>query len=240
MVSSCGPPVTPGIAPIGAVLKWRQFAQGRGCMEQSQREKRLRLLVKRVNKERKRQAEKIDILCNDLIEAHREFIRRLGGISFAAHFYKSLVGAADPQNLLSRAARSLQEELSGANISFFLRRIDGPAMQVSQRHETLLVGERPLEERFDADLVESICKANKPCTAEDMFGMGLIGNPQNFKCISLATLPLTDLGRSLGFLLLSRPVAQPLTDAELRKAGMVLRGLSHALAGCRLPIHSTG
>ncbi len=209
-------------------------------MDQSQRLTRLRLLVKRVNKERKRQAGKIDILCNDLISAHRDFIHRLRGVAFAAQFYKSLLGAADTQTLLSRAARSLQEELSGTNVCFFLRQPEGPAAQVSRREEALLVDDKPLEERFTDELVESICKANKPCAAEELFGMGLAGNPQSFKRISLSTLPLSDLGRSLGFVLLSRPVAQPLTKAELHRANLVLCGLSHAIVGCRLPLHSLG
>ena len=202
-------------------------------MDQSQRQRRLRLLVKRVNKERKRQACKIDLLCNDLIAAQRDFIHRLDGIRFAAQFYKSLLGAADPQALLSRAARSIQEELPGTNVSFFLRRSEETALQVSQRHEALLIDDKPLEDCFNPDLVENICKTNKPCTVDEMFGMGLEGNPQGFKRISLATLPLSDLSRSLGFVLLSRPISQPLTAEELHRTGLVLCGLSHAIAGCR-------
>ncbi len=207
-------------------------------MNQSQRRTRLRLLVKRVNKERKRQATKIDILCHDLIAAHRDFIHRLRNIGFAARFYKSLLGAADSQTLLSRAAYSLQEELPGTNVSFFLRRYDAPAAQVSRRHEALMVEDELLENRFSDDLVESICKANKACSAEDLFGMGLTGNPQSYKRISLATLPLSDLGRSLGFVLLSRPAAQSLSDAEMHRANLVMAGLSQAIVGCRLPIQS--
>jgi hypothetical protein len=209
-------------------------------MDQSQRLTRLRLLVKRVNRERKRQASKIDILCNDLLSAHREFIHKLGGIGFAARFYKSLLGVADPQTLLSRAAWSLQEELPGTNVSFFLRRCEGPAAQVSRRHEPLMVEERLLEDRFDEDVVESICKANKLCAAEELFGMGLTGNPQDYKLISLATLPLSELGRSLGFMLLSRAVTQPLETSELHRARLVMSGLSHALVSCRLPVHTLG
>ncbi len=209
-------------------------------MDQSQRLTRLRLLVKRVNKERKRQAFKIDILCNDLISAHRDFIHRLRNIGFAARFYKSLLGAPDAQTLLSRAAWSLQEELPGANVSFFLRQCEGPATHVSRRHEALMVEDKLLEDCLEEDLVESVCKANKRCTAEELFGMGLTGNPQSYKQISLATVPLSDLGRSLGFVLLSRPSAQPLTESELHRVHVVMPGLSHALVGCRLPIHSLG
>ncbi|GAH10763.1 unnamed protein product, partial [marine sediment metagenome] len=39
------------------------------------RYKRLRLLVSKVNKQRKKQAQKIDILCNDFIAAQKDFIK---------------------------------------------------------------------------------------------------------------------------------------------------------------------
>jgi hypothetical protein len=39
----------------------------RGIVGDKQRHRRLRLLIKKLNKERKKQAKKIDILCNDLI-----------------------------------------------------------------------------------------------------------------------------------------------------------------------------
>ena len=49
-----------------------------------QRHQRLRLLLKKLNKDRKKQAKKTDILCNDLIGAQRGFIRKLRSISFSA------------------------------------------------------------------------------------------------------------------------------------------------------------
>ena len=60
-------------------------------MDHKQRYRRLRLLIARLNKERKKQAKKTDILCNDLIAAQRGFIKRLGTISFAADFYEAIV-----------------------------------------------------------------------------------------------------------------------------------------------------
>jgi hypothetical protein len=209
-------------------------------MDQNQRQKRLRRLVKAVNKQRKRQASQIDILCKDLIAAQRDFLHRLGGVSFAAHFYKSLLGATGSRSLLSQAARGIQEELPGVNVSFFLRRAEGMGSYVSHRKETLLVGDQPLEEYFSADLIDNICKANRPCAVDEMFGMGLEGNPEGFKQLSFATLPLSDLGRSLGFVLLSRRKSQSLTAAELHRVGLITCGLSHAIAACRLPLHSNG
>jgi len=92
-----------------------------------QRHNRLRLLVKKLNKERKKQAQKIDILCNDLIGAQRNFIKRLGTISFIANFCESIVGATDMNNLLYTAVRIIKAETADANVFFFLKNSDDPS-----------------------------------------------------------------------------------------------------------------
>ncbi len=81
----------------------------------------MRLLVRKLNKERKKQAQKIDILCNDLIAAQRSFIKRLGTISFIANFCESIVGSTDLNNLLYTAVRIVKAETADANVIFFLK-----------------------------------------------------------------------------------------------------------------------
>ncbi|MFQ6036088.1 MAG: hypothetical protein ACE5NM_09630, partial [Sedimentisphaerales bacterium] len=81
-------------------------------MDYKQRHKRLRLLISKLNKERRKQAKKIDMLCNDLIAAQRDFIRRLSTISFAADFYKSIIGITDLSRLLSIASKLIKDEFT--------------------------------------------------------------------------------------------------------------------------------
>lgn len=92
-----------------------------------QRHRRVRLLVKKLNKERKKQAQKIDILCNDLIAAQRSFIKRLSTISFIANFCESIVGATDLNNLLYTAVRIIKAETADASVIFFLKNSDAPS-----------------------------------------------------------------------------------------------------------------
>ena len=70
----------------------------------------------------------------------------------------------------------------------------------------------------------------------DLFGMGLHGNLSELGNVSLTTLPLANLGRPLGFLLLSRAMPAALTAEELHKVDLITCGLSHAIAACRQPI----
>lgn len=90
----------------------------------------MRLLVKKLNKERKKQSQKIDILCNDLISAQRNFIKRLGTISFIANFCESIVGASDLNNLLYTAVRIIKAETADASVIFFLKNGAGPSAEL--------------------------------------------------------------------------------------------------------------
>lgn len=205
-------------------------------MSQSQRQIRLRLLVKKLNQERKRQAKQVDILCNDLIAANRGFVRRLDGVGFAAGFYKALLGTSNQRTLLTRATGLIERELPGARVAFFLRQNAECELCVLDGRDTPRFGDQRLEDCFGPELAESICKTNKRCTLDDMFGMGLEGNLKGLNEISMATLPLNNLGRALGFILLYRPLPRRLTREELHKVGLITCGLSHAIQGCRTPV----
>ncbi len=231
-------------------------------MDAKQRHKRLRLLIRKLNKERKRQAQKIDILCNDLIAAQREFIKRLDTISFTADFYEAIVGISDLRALLYTASKLIKDEIANANVSFFLRQQGsfelhmfegsphyfGFAKQNSgatyckkgplESEQAGTAEQQHLESCFSPELVENICRSNKVCRLEDMFAMGLQGNLMSLNKLSVVTIPLGQLGSSLGFILLYRSSQNELTADELNNICAVSRGLALAIQSCRLPLHS--
>ncbi|MDY0354808.1 MAG: hypothetical protein RBR19_02940 [Sedimentisphaerales bacterium] len=207
-------------------------------MSQSQRQQRLRLLVRKLNKERKRQASQIDILCNDLIGAQRGFIQRLDDIAFAARFYKSLLGITDLRVLLTQADQVIEEGLPGADVTFFLRRSDGSGLGAFHADQAATIDGTPLEDYFPSELVEAICKSNRPCSFADLLALGLQGHVEELSQVSLATVPLNDLGRPLGFLLISRDMPSVLTGEELQRVALVTCGLSHAIVAARVPLHA--
>jgi len=207
-------------------------------MSQTERQRRLRLLVRNLNKERKRQAGKVDILCNDLIGAQREFLRRLNQIGFAARFYKGLLGAADLRTVVIQAGRLLREELQDTRVVFFLRQGEGGETRAWDVDLACDSQEVRLEEYVTPPLAAGIARSNRVCTMEDLFGMGLEGNPQVLNRLSAATVPLSDMGRSLGFLLLSRAAEHPLHTDELERVTLVTCGLSQAIRSCGVPLQS--
>ena len=208
-------------------------------MDHKQRNRRLRLLISKLNKERKKQAKKIDILCKDLIAAQRDFIKKLDTISFTANFYETIVGATDLSSLILIAGKLIKDEIPDANIAFFLCQADSFELHMFESNQPITLGKQHLENCFSPELVDNICKSNKICTLDDMFAMGLQGNLTSLNKISAVTVPLGRLGSSLGFILICRSSQNKLTADELNNVCAITCGLSRAIASCRVLSHST-
>lgn len=208
-------------------------------MDQELRNKRVRRLVSKINKERKRQAIKVDILCNDLVAAQRDFLKTLDTISFTANFYESIVGTADLKNLLSVSAGLIKEEVGELNMCFFLRQEDNFESHLFKVNgDTNGAGGQGLEGYFTKELMENVCKSHKVCGLDDLLQMGLVGNPVVLKEISVVTAPLGQMGASAGFILFWRKLEEELTADELANICTVTRGLSRAIAACLVISHS--
>jgi hypothetical protein len=203
-------------------------------VDYEQRHKRLRLLIKKLNSERKRQAKKTDILCNDLIAAQRHFIKRLNIINFTANFCESIIGSTDLNGLLCTASSLIKEKIADANISFFLREAESFELYMFSSNRPVTIEKNRLEDFFSPDLVEDICRANKVCTIEDMFAMGLQGNLNALNKISAVTIPLGLFGSSLGFILVYQWVENKLTADEINSICAVTCGLSRAITSCQI------
>ncbi len=208
-------------------------------MGDKQRHRRLRLLIKKLNKERKRQAKKIDILCNDLIAAQRDFIKRLNTISFAANFYESIIGTIDLSSLLYTAVRLIKEGNTDVNVTFFLRQSDNFELHMFQGEQPIILEKQHLENCFTPELMDNICKSNKVCTLDDMFAMGLEGNLIGLNKISAVTVPLDLLGSSLGFILVYCSSEHKLTVDDVSNISAITCGLSRAIQSCQGLLHSS-
>ena len=202
-------------------------------MDHKQREKRVRLLVGRLNKARKVQAKKIDILCNDFVSAQREFIKRLGAISFSANFYEAIVGTGDLDVLLNTAGKLIKEQIPDANVSFFLRGAENFELHLFENGQPVTFGQECLERCFTTALVNEVCRSNKVCTLDNLVSMGLQASPLVVNKISAVTIPVGRLGASLGFILVSCSVENKLSCEQLSRLCSVTPGLARAIACCR-------
>ena len=207
-------------------------------MENKQRHRRVRLLIKKLNKKRKKQAKQIDILCNDFVGAQRDFIKSLKTISFIANFYESIIGITNLNSLLYSVVQLIKEENADANVTFFLRQSDNFELFMFESEEPIALEKQQLENSFTPELMDNICKSNKVCTLDDMFAMGLQGNLIGLNKISGVTIPLGQPGSSFGFVLVYRSSENKLTAEEINNISAVTCGLSRAIQSCQTTLHS--
>jgi len=207
-------------------------------MDRKQRDRRLRLLIRKLNKERKKQAKKTDILCNDFISAQADFIKRLNTINFTANFYEAILGATDLRSLLYTAGKLIKDEIPESNATFFVLQQDKFELYMFESDQPITLEKQHLENRFTPELVDNICKSNKLCALDDMFAMGLQDNLVRLSNISAVTVPLCRFGSSLGFILIYRLSPQKLTPDELKNITAVNCGLSRAIQSFQVTLQS--
>jgi len=207
-------------------------------MDHKQRDRRLRLLIRKLNKERKKQAQKIDILCNDFISAQADFIKRLNTINFTANFYEAILGATDLRSLLYAAGKLVKDEIPESKVTFFVLQHDKFELYMFESDQPITLEKQHLENRFTPELVDNICKSNKLCALDDMFAMGLQDNLVRLSNISAVTVPLCRFGSSLGFILIYRLSHQKLTPDELKNITAVTCGLSRAIQSFQVTLQS--
>lgn len=197
------------------------------------RDKKLHVLVGRLNKERKDQARKIDILCNDIISAQRNFVKKLAHINFVTDFYESIIGKTNLSGILHTAGTFIKDEFPDANVAFFLRKKIDFEMHLFESGKNDMT-EKHLEHHFTSELVENICDSNKLCTTNELLAMGLQCSPNQLIDISAVTIPLSNTGPATGFILIYMSSESELSHDKLNHVYGIIRGLSQAIESCRL------
>jgi len=222
-------------------------------VDYKQRYRKLRILLRKLNEERKKQARKVDILCNDFISAQRDFIKRLNTIGFTANFYESILGTSDLSSLLYTAGKLIKDEIPDSNVAFFLLGVpfrkesqngvplqqDNFELYVFESDKPITLEKRHLENCFTPDLVDSICKSNRLCNLDDMLAMGIQDNLIELSKMSVVTVPLRLFGSSLGFILIYGSSQNKLTSDELNNVSAVTCGLSRAIQSYQVLLQST-
>ena len=195
-------------------------------MNSTTRKKRVRLMVKTLNKDRKKQAKQIDLLCHDLIDAQRAFIQRLENIGFAAGLYKSLLGVQTTEQVLQILVNEVQSLLPSMDVNLVLRQEAGCKIYPL---ETTTRDEGHPVDVFDGALVDVVCRANKICHLDDLLGMGLSISPQKASRTQMTTVPMPQGGRCVGLIVLTSPANVTVPPNLIDQIALVVSGISQAV-----------
>jgi len=195
--------------------------------QKSKRRERVRRMIRGLNKDRKTQAKKVDILCHDLVDAQRSFISRLETLCFAGAFYRSLLGVSDLTQILRTASEQIGGELPQVSVSFFLQGSEG-CKEVPYEPQTTQPSR--LEALLEESVCRDICSANRINSLENLLALGLQVNAGVTGKYCLATIPLSCGCRPLGFIFLHQEGPDSLQAENLQHVYAVCPGFSEAIA----------
>ena len=187
-------------------------------------------VIRSLHTNQKKQGNQINMLCRDMVSAHREFSTKLATLSFAASYYESLLGCTDLEDLLDAAVRGIREAVKETDAAIFLLSENGFDVHIADTGVADPVEKRQFQHWFTRELVNSVSQMNRICSLDQLLRMGLQGSPAALKTISLAAIPLGRFGQAAGFVLVYRPAHLPLQTEELSRLAAISTGLHEAIA----------
>ena len=199
----------------------------------NRRNTKYRQLIRKLNGIRKEQARKIDILCNDILAAHGDFINHMKNFQFAADFYESILGQTNP-DLLAKAVGEFFTNNFGVNAAVVFMVSGQPQIHIYATDPDLEEIPSQISPYLTARMVQMVCQTGKICTADELCTMGFFAGPAVLKKISLAVIGLNKAGPALGMIILYRSAEKPLSNSEQAQASSIVGGLSIALKNLQL------
>jgi hypothetical protein len=197
------------------------------------RNSKLRQIVRKLNRIRRRQKQQIDILCNDILGAHGEFIKHLKNFRFAADFFENLLDATNLDSLARATGEFLTKNINDCNIAVIFATTASPEIHFFSTSPKLEDIPSQLGPCLTTKLVEAVCHSSRICTCEELCRMEFFASPAILKKISLAAIGLNNSGPALGMLLIYRSADSPLNNSELTQVSSVIKGLSKAVKSLR-------
>lgn len=198
-------------------------------------------VIRSLHSHQQKQADKIDVLCRDMVSAHREFSSKLATLNFVTSYYESLLGCTDLEGFLTAAVRSIRQLVKEADAAIFLLSENSFDVHIADSGISDPVEKRQLRCWFTRELVSSVSQMNRICSLDQLLRMGLEAPPAVLKTISLAAIPLGQFGQSLGLILVFRPTHRPLQSEELARLAAISTGLRQAIESFQKvpPVNST-
>lgn len=195
--------------------------------------KRALKVIRDLRNSRRKQSEKIDILCHDMVSAHRDFSMKMAQLNFVVSFHESLLRCTEMEELLDTAVKGIRDAVCEADAAVILLSENGFDVHIADHSSSEPVEKKQFRHWFTRNMVNTISQMNRICTLDELLRMGLQGPPGMIKTVSLAAIPLGRLGQGVGCILLYRRAEMPLQTEELSRVAAISGGLREAIQSFR-------
>ena len=201
---------------------------------------RLKVAVRRLNVARRNVGRKVDLLCNDFIDAYDQVAAQVESVRRERHVRELLDGAEDLEQLLCHAMDWLLRQLGHCNIAIFLDDDNGGNELAAYMKHTV-AGEPSLTDWLREEVVpETRRRGGKLLAAPEVFASRVDPLcPLQVEMLDQHTLAVEAqyLAEPLGTFVLFRDEAKPFTETEQATLSLVADAFATALTAL---VHEAG
>jgi hypothetical protein len=195
-----------------------------------EKKSRARDVISKLNKVRHAQAKQIDILCNDMVSAHSDFVNQLQDLNFTNRFFESLLGLNDMGSILENAVNTSAQLLNNSSAAVWLKKPEKFEIHFQNQSGTSNPDKEQLEACFSPEICKKICESNSVCSEDILLEMGFDSEQELLNRNTFAAAPVGKMGASAGFILVYRDAEYPFKKDELRRLASICPALSKALS----------
>ena len=181
------------------------------------------------------QAQKIDILCRDMVTAHTLFAQKVAQLSFAASFYETILGCSGLEETLDKVVTMIHNNIDQAGAAIFMVETSGFDVHVAKSSDNEQVEKSSFQSWFSRPMVEQISQSNHLYTLDEMLKLGLAAPPSVLRTLSATAVPLGRFGLGVGLILIYRSAEHPLLDEELSRVASIASGLRETILSFKSP-----
>ena len=209
----------------------KALARAAAAAKGEKRLTRLRDAVKRLNDARKLVSKKVDLLCNDLINAYGELSKQLDLVRVQESYKHALSETKDLEQLLCHTMDWMLRQLGYANIAVWLAG-DEDDFQLGAYMKYTIPGEAKLTDAMRSGLVKVAAKDNfLHVSGEDLRARLTSREMELLKDQDVIAVNCTYLAESLGVVLLFRDAKAGFSEEDAATLKTVCPLFAVALAG---------
>jgi CheY-like chemotaxis protein len=176
---------------------------------------RLRVAVRKLNDARRLVSKKVDLLCNDLVNAYGDLSRQLDLVRTSESFRGAITASDNLEQMLCHAMDWMLREIGYANVAVWLVGGDED-FQLGAYMKYTIPGDGPLTEALRKGLLQRVRREEVVHLEDDEVMNQLSADELRFlRGQTVVGVHCTYLGESLACLVLFREGAKPFTDQDL-------------------------
>jgi FixJ family two-component response regulator len=182
-------------------------------MKNENRIERLRDAVRRLNEARKLVTKKVDLLCNDLVNAYTDLSKQLDVVRTSESFRAAIHAADNLEQMLCHAMDWMLRQMGYANVAIWLA--SEPGFQLGAYMKYTIAGEPPLIDAMRLGVVDKLTTAGLIHWSQSQAAAQF--SPEESRLLKDQTLMgvhCTYLGESLAQIILFRDGKQAFTEED--------------------------